>query len=301
MSTRAWLRAARPLAHANIAPPILLGQALAVAEGRALDLGMLALAQGFGVLDHLAIVFSNDVADRDGDALHPAPTPFSGGSRVLQQGLLTVRQLTRAAWAMAALLVLLSAVGALVWDRPWLPIFALAALGLLAAYSLPPLRLSHRGYGEICQGLGVGLVLPLLGYYAQTGSLEAAPWPVFAPLVLMGFVSNILTALPDTPADRAARKDTWPVRRGEAPARRDALVLLGVSLLLGANLSPPLPTTWLAAAFVPPGMLAVGALRDVKRADAERRDACLRFVFLAAGAITVAQLGWALALFQQGR
>lgn len=296
MSLSAWLRAVRPLAHANIAPPLVLGQALAFVQGHGFDPAMAALAHGFGAIDHVVIVLTNDLADRDADALNTAPTPFSGGSRVLQRGLLTPAQLTRAALAASSLLVALG-VGAIFVGRPWILPAVLAALALLAAYSLPPLRLSYRGYGEVCQGLGVGLVLPLVGYYAQSGSLSETPWSALAPLVLLGFVSNILTALPDTPADRAAGKATWPVRRGEAAARRDALVLLGVGLLLAAQLSPPLSPSATLLAFVPPAALALIALRYLRRADAAHRDECLRFVVLAAGATTLAQLGWAYTLF----
>jgi 1,4-dihydroxy-2-naphthoate octaprenyltransferase len=292
MSVRAWIRAARPLAHANIAPPLLLGQALAVAQGAALDWLSFALAHGFGVLDHLVIVFTNDVADREGDALHSAPTIFSGGSRVLQEKLLRPAQLVGAALAAAAALVALSGVG--VWlGRPLLPLFAVAALGLLAAYSLPPLRLSYRGHGEILQGLGVGLVLPLLGFYLQAGSLAEAPWALFAPLVVFGFASNILTALPDVEADRAAEKRSWPVRRGEAKARRDAIVLLLVGLVLARQLAPPLPAWWLVLPllFV---ALALVALRDGSPRGR------VRFVALAAASATALQLGLAVALFSRG-
>ncbi len=130
MSARAWLRAARPLAHANIAPPLVLGQALAYALGHGFDPIFAVFAHGFGVLDHLFIVFANDVADREADAQNDAPTPFSGGSRVLQEGLLSPRQLaTGAALAGAGLLALSTA--AIAFGRPLTPVFALAAIALL--------------------------------------------------------------------------------------------------------------------------------------------------------------------------
>ncbi len=296
MSARAWLRAARPLAHANIAPPLVLGQALAYALGHGFDPIFAVFAHGFGVLDHLFIVFANDVADREADAQNDAPTPFSGGSRVLQEGLLSPRQLaTGAALAGAGLLALSTA--AMAFGRPLTPVFALAAIALLAAYSLPPLRLAYRGSGEILQGLGVGLVLPLLGFYLQSGHLAAAPWPVFAPLVVLGFASNILTALPDTKGDRAAGKRTWPVRRTEARARRDALVLLAAGLALVALLTPPLSPLALLSTLIAPIALAAAALLHLRRADSARRAACLRFVLLAAGAIGALHASWSVALF----
>ncbi|HJL15407.1 MAG TPA: prenyltransferase [Sandaracinaceae bacterium LLY-WYZ-13_1] len=297
---RAWLRAARPLAHANIAPPLLLGQALAYAAGAGFDPGLAAVAFGFGVLDHLAIVFANDYADREADALNGAPTPLSGGSRVLVDGSIAPARLGAAALVVAGLLLAGSAAAGLLLSRPWLPALAAAALALLQLYSFAPGRASYRGFGEILQGLGVGLVLPLVGWYVQSGSIARVPWSAFAPLVVLGFVSNILTALPDAPADAAADKASWPVRRGQARARRDAMVLLGVGLLLITQVGPTLPPVWLGVVLGPPAMAAVAALRWIRRADAERRADCLRFVTLAAGAITLVHVTWSTALFLRG-
>jgi len=293
---RAWLQAARPLAHANIAPPILVGIALAAAHGVTLDPWLAALAFGFGVLDHLYIVFANDHADRAADALHEAPTVFSGGSRVIPEGVLDAGQLKRAAVGAGVALALFSVGVAVVFDRPWLPALAAAALVLLHAYSYPPLKLSYRGFGEILQGLGVGLVLPLVGFYLQSGSIAAAPWEAFAPLVMMAYVSNILTALPDVAADRAADKKTWPVRRGETRARRDVLVLLGVALLLASQVGPELPVELRAATLGPPALAALLAMRWLNRADAAHRADLLRFVGFGLAAIGLFQIGWALAL-----
>lgn len=297
MSARAWLRAARPLAHANIAPPLILGQALAFALGHGFDPAMAVIAHGFGVLDHLFIVFANDVADRTADALNAAPTPFSGGSRVLQERLLRPEQLALAALLAALSLAVLAVLAALALDRPWLPLFALAAIVLLVAYSFPPLRLSYRGHGELLQGLGVGLVLPLLGFYLQSGRIDLTPWPVFVPLVLFGVAGNVLTALPDAPADRLAAKASWPVRRGEARARRDALVFIAAGLALATGLGPSLSPLARAAVLATPVLLVLAALRSRGGADAVNRAACLRFVVLAAGAVTTLQLGWSIALF----
>jgi len=293
MSIAAWLRAARPLAHANIAPPILLGTGLAFAHTRELDPALVAVAFGFGALDHLAIVFANDYADREADALSDGRTIFSGGSRVIVDGLLSPAALRNAAIVAAVLLVAGSAVAGWLLDRPYLPGFAVAALALLQAYSFAPLRLSYRGFGEVLQGLGVGVVLPLLGYYAQTGLLIRAPWDAFAPLFLLAFTSNILTALPDHDGDAKADKQTWAVRRGAMRARRDALVFAGVGVALVTQVGPSFDATWTAIVVGPPLLALVGALVSLRR-----EDQTLRFVVLAAGAITVVQLTWAAALFE---
>lgn len=295
MSLTAWWKAARPLAHANIAPPIALGVALASAQGGRVGAAALAVAFAFGVFDHLFIVFANDYADRDADA-EGEGTLISGGSRVLQEGLIEPTALRAAALAAAAALIVTSVAGAVWLERPFLPAFAAVALVLLHAYSYPPLRLSYRGFGELLQALGVGVVLPLVGWYCVIGRLDRAPLDVLAPLFVLGFASNILTALPDLSADRAAKKRTWPVRRGVATAGRDAVVLCAVALLIAAQVGPPLSRPWMVVAFAPPltGLLAaLVLLRGADDAGPKRR---LHFVLTLAAAGTCLQLGWAVAL-----
>ncbi len=286
-----WLRAARPLAHANIAPPILLGQAFAYASTQRFDWLLAAVALSFGVLDHLTIVFANDYADRDADALADSRTIFSGGSRVIPDGLIPPSHLRNAALVTAGSLLLGSAAAGWAVDRPLLPAFAGAALFLLYAYCFEPLRLSYRGFGEIVQGVGVGFVLPLLGWYAQTGDVGAAPFQAFAPLVLLAFASNILTALPDHDADRRADKRSWPVRRGAIKARGDALAFIGLGIALASQVGPHFTDIWTGVVLAPPALAALLALRWLKR-----EDAAMRFVTLAIGAITLLHLTWTLAL-----
>lgn len=297
-SLGAWLRAARPLAHANVAPPILLGQAFAAAAGSALDPALFVIAHGFGLLDHLFIVFANDYADRALDATNETYSPFSGGSRVLPEGLLAPASILRAAFVCAAMLVALTLALSAVWDRPLAVLFALAALGLLWAYSYRPLALSYRGGGELLQGLGLGAVLPLWGFYVQRGALEGFPWLALGPLVLLHAAGNVLTALPDAPSDARGGKHTWPVLRGERAARVHALVAIALALLGIASLIAH--THALTSALVvscAPAMGLLASLVWLREGDAVHRAACLRFVLASASAIGTVQLGWSALLF----
>ena len=291
----AGVRALRPLAHGNIAPPILLGQAFAVRSGHSLTPDMFLLAHAFGLLDHAYIVFSNDLADHETDRDNDTYTAFSGGSRVVPEGRIALSSLRRAAFGAAISLLALTTLASAV--RPLAPLFALAALALLWAYSHPPLRLSYRGGGELLQGLGVGAVLPLWGFYAQTGSLEAFPWMALGPLVFLHTVGNVLTALPDTPSDARADKRTWPVRVGQRAARKHVVVGLACALvaigLVHHAWSGPLGA--LSVLALPMGALAT-SLRWVGDGDAHERAACARFVLSTAAALGLVQLAWALAL-----
>ncbi len=290
-----WFRAARPLAHANIAPPLVLGQAFAYAETGHFSWTAALMIHAFGVLDHLYIVFANDYADRETDADNETYTLYSGGSRVLVEGRLAPLSLRRAAMAMAGGMVALS-IG---WGsaRPGFIGFAAVAIGLLWAYSYPPIRLSYRGGGEVLQALGVGVTLPLLGFYGQTGSLGAFPWAVLVPLWILGFAGNIVTALPDEPSDRRADKRTWAVVRGLRPARRHAVALIAVGAGLTYFVGPPSSVgARLCVACLPLCALAPSLLL-IDRAEPAHRAAMLGFVTLLGGAISLVWIAWSIALF----
>lgn len=296
----AWVQAARPLAAANVAVPLLLGQVLAYAITGAFSWRLFGFVQLLGVLDQLFIVFANDFADQDADAINPSPSVVSGGSRVIQEGKLPPEALRTAAWIMLGGMLVLALVLALVYQRWWLPGLVLFGAVLLWAYSFGPLRMSYRGYGELLQGVGVGVVLPVIGYYVQAGSFEGFPWLGLWPCFLLGFVGNLLTSLPDFPGDRIANKRTYAVRRGQFDARRHALELLAVAIGFGWLVVPGLPWWGVLGIIVVPLIPVLFAAQLLGSADAGNRGECLRFVMLGAGAANLAMLTWMLASWLLG-
>ena len=295
----AWIQATRPLAQINIALPLLLGQAMAFAMLGRFSPWLMHCAGLFGTLAQMVIVFANDFADRETDTQNTTFSRFSGGSRVLPEGRIAPTTLRRATLVAIALLLLFCG-GLALTGRPWMPMFALATVLLVWAYNHPPLRLAYRGHGELLQGLGIGVVLPLAGYYLQAGTLVGFVWPALVPLLLLGYVGNILTALPDAPSDRTSDKRSYPVRRGQWVARRHALELLVMAAAMSSWVLPglSLPATALVAA--PALGVAALALPLLGSADAENRTECERFVFLTAGAGHLLILSWGLALVLRG-
>ena len=294
---RHWLQAARPLAQVNIAVPLLVGEALAFAATGQLAVWPLVLTHLLGVLDHLFIVFANDVADEAGDRKNTTFNAFSGGSRVLVQGKLQPAQLRRAAAVMAVAIVGVAVTMAWQFDRPHLLGLWGSALLVLWAYSFAPLRLAYRGFGALAQGLGVGVLLPLIGWYSQTGDLGSFPWPALAPLFLLGVASNITTALPDAPADAEIGKLTWPVRYGPRRARKHSLQLIALAAFMTPFVLPDQPKWIWAALEAGPVLALLLNLRQLDHADPEHRSACTRFIILNGLAANLAMLGWAITAF----
>lgn len=248
----AWIRAARLPAQSNIAVPLLCGQALAFHAGFGFDVWSAIFIFAYGFVDQLAIVFSNDAADEETDRTNETFTPFSGGSRVLVEGVLTGKALLRAAKVAGVLAILALTVLAGRGRSPMLVPLGAFGLALLWAYSFPPLRLSYRGGGEVLQVLGTGLVLPLVGFLGQGGTLSSFSPLWLLMLVPVRFACACATALPDEPSDRASNKRTLVVsissRATSILMFALTLISLGVALYL-PGVSPRLPLAAAAPAF----------------------------------------------------
>jgi 1,4-dihydroxy-2-naphthoate octaprenyltransferase len=257
---KSWVQASRPLAHVNVAVPLLLGQVAAWHVTARFSWSWFAAACLWGVLDHLFMIFSNDFADREADSMNR--TILSGGSGVIAEGRLTSSQVKRAAQGAVILLIVYSCMLA-VAGRGWTPVYGLAAILLMWLYSFPPLRLSYRGGGELLQGIGVGIGLPSLGYYLQTEGLFAPGWVIW-PAALLGVCSNVLTALPDVEDDARAGKRTWPVRLGIRSARRFGSAGIAFAAFAVFLWTPGVPVPAKAALSITSLLPLLMAARDEK-------------------------------------
>lgn len=235
---RTWLRATRPLAQANLAPPLVLGCALACAGGTPWSWTGLAFALVWGWVAQCMIVFVNDANDADIDGLNTTPTAFSGGSRVVVDGSLSRLQLERGALLATFVLIALSCLAAWLWRQPVLLLCALLTYAASRCYSAPPFQLSRREGGEWLQALGMGLVLPLAGHAAQGGMLSQFPLAACIPAVMLGYAGHICTALPDLRADAKVGKRSIAVRLGSSRARAMVVACLAFAATSALWLMP---------------------------------------------------------------
>jgi 1,4-dihydroxy-2-naphthoate octaprenyltransferase len=211
-----YLLATRPMFLTASILPVLLGSAIGYQAAGQLDAMAALLALLAIAFVHAGVNVINDVCDdlNGTDRLNTQRiTPFTGGSRVIQQGILTVDQMRR--WG-NALLLLGAMVGLVLVVYKGYPVlvFGIAGIFLGVAYSAPPLKLVSRGIGEFTVAIGFG-VLPIVGAaWLQSGQLT---WLALLLSVPVGiWVANILliNEVPDVNADRAAGKQTLVVRYG---------------------------------------------------------------------------------------
>lgn len=187
----------------------------------------------------VAAVFTNEHFDFESDRRNTASGPFTGGSRALVDGRLDFAEL-RAGIAVAVTAALVFAVFAIrLAPRPGEVIALLAiAFVLTLGYTAPPLKLCHRGLGEVDVAITHGFLTVLAGWLLQGGpAWTVTPWLLALPLGAAVLPAIILSGLPDRAADAAAGKRTLAVRLGARPAIWLALVLAVVAAALAIGIA----------------------------------------------------------------
>jgi 1,4-dihydroxy-2-naphthoate polyprenyltransferase len=242
----------------------LIGLASAWFDGVAIAAVKAFVTVLFALVAHAGVNVLNDYYDalNGTDDINTGRIfPFTGGSRFIQNGVLSKIETARFGAGLFAVTMLAG-----IWlaqaSAAGLFVIGIAGLTIGWAYSAPPLRLNSRGLGELCVAAGFALIV-IGADYVQRGALAARPVIAAVPYALL--VTNILyiNQFPDREADAAAGKRHWVVRLAPDQARWGylLLVVLAHSWLIGAVLTHELPwTTLIALASVIPATVAARGL-----------------------------------------
>lgn len=226
---RVVVASSRPSQLLLVVGVYLFGVTISVAGDTVLDGRRVALGAAPLLALAASIHYANEYADHETDAITER-TPFSGGSGALPGtgvwrrfvgslavGFLAVGLLTAAGLGFAGTLdpdALAVLVGATVagWQ-----------------YSLGPLRLAWRGWGEVTNAALGGLALPVYGAAVLDGPLSRVALASL-PFALLVLLNLFATQWPDREADAAVGKQTLAVRWS---ARRLRVTYTTVAVLAG--------------------------------------------------------------------
>ena len=274
----------------------VLGLAAAYADGVALRPATAFLTLALALVAHAGINVLNDYYDalNGSDAANTERRfPYTGGSRFIQSGVLSVHA-TRVFGA-TLLAAVIPAGLLLAWQSgPGLVWIGLAGLAIGWAYSAPPLKLMSRGLGELAVACG-WLIVVVGADYVQRGAFSFTP--LAAGLGFALHVANLLfiNQFPDVNADAVAGKRNLVVRLGPERARwlYPAILAAACFWLAGAVIAGALPElALLALASAVPAFIAARVLLRHAR-HPEALDPAIRATIVAAllhGAILAAAL-----------
>lgn len=237
---------------------------------------------------------SGDVFDWDSGAdrglTEAERTPFSGGKRVIVDGLLTRHQTFVLAFVFYALGAL-AGLAIVVLREPGVMLLGVAGMTLAYFYHAPPLSLSYRGLGEAAVAVTYGPIIACGTYLVQRHTISAEVIAASIPLGIAIMAFLWINEFPDARADALAGKRTLVVRMGKERAAY-AFAGLIVATYIGVALLPlaGLPFgVWLGFIGAPLGFRA--AARVLERPEGRTSElvpaqgwTLLSFVLLALGA-----------------
>jgi 1,4-dihydroxy-2-naphthoate octaprenyltransferase len=219
----AWLMAARPKTLAAAIVPVLVGTAVAVAEGSFAAPQALAALVGASLIQ-IGTNFANDYFDHQKGADNDDRL---GPTRVVQAGLISahaVKQATTLTFGLAA------AVGVyLIWVGGW-PILLIGVASILSglAYTGGPYPLGYNGLGDVFVFVFFGLVAVTGTYYVQALTWSTSALIASVPIGLLSTAILVVNNYRDVDTDRAAGKKTLAVRLGRPATRLQyALLIVG--------------------------------------------------------------------------
>ncbi|MCE5300231.1 MAG: 1,4-dihydroxy-2-naphthoate octaprenyltransferase [Spirochaetia bacterium] len=259
--------------------PVLLGTVMAAQSGGKIDrLIFTAILAGFIFL-HLGTNVLNDYfddvngTDRINKQFIP---PFSGGSRLIQSGVLTSKEvLVEAIVLFISGSLLLAAVS--YFRGTYL--FIILGMSLFAGvfYTAPPFKWAHRGLGEIFIFLGFGPIMVTGAYYAFTGNVSFAALALSVPVGLLASAIVDINQFPDYEADRETGKRNLVVRLGRKNGMMfyAGMVILAYSMIAAAVIMRVI-TVWslLSLVGLVPSLKAIILLKDNFDKPTELAPAC---------------------------
>jgi 1,4-dihydroxy-2-naphthoate octaprenyltransferase len=241
----AWREAVRTLSLLASLVPVVLGVAFAwnvtgeIAWFPAVFtlLAAVAVQGGTNVLnDYFDHRNGNDAANRE------FVRPFSGGSRVIQLGLMTPVEtlMLGAGLCLAAAVV---GAGLAFAGHPWVIAFGIAGLLSGVFYTARPISWVTRGLGEVMVALNFGVLMVTGAYYVQTGEVTRNSILVSLPVAFLVALVLYINEFPDYRADLATHKRTLVVRLGRGRAAKlypvlGAMPFAAVVALVVADVAP---------------------------------------------------------------
>ena len=258
-----WWMAARPKTLSAAAAPVLVGSAMAFAEGAFHVLAALAALLGAFLLQ-VGTNLANDYFDFKKGA---DTEERVGPTRVTAAGLIAPE---RVRGAMVLAFLLAAIVGIYLVARGGWPLVLVGLLSIASgiAYTGGPFPLGYKGLGDVFVFVFFGLVAVAGTHYVQT--LHFSWWSLYAgvPVGLLSTAILVVNNVRDVETDAKSGKGTLAVRLGEGFARREyaLLVIVAYLALVPLALGAAAPGALLALLSLPMVPPLLRAMRDERGA-----------------------------------
>jgi 1,4-dihydroxy-2-naphthoate polyprenyltransferase len=256
MNFKIWLKAIRvPFFTATIIP-VALGSIIAWHDtGNLMWINFLLTMLG-AIFIHAGTNLANDYFDHLSgcDEANPTPTPFSGGSRVIQEGLIPPVQIL----CVSAISFIAGGLIGLYLNylsgRNVVLVLGVIGVFLGIFYTAKPFSIGYSSFGELAVGVGFGPLMVMGAYYVQARALNFNVFLASIPVGILIAMVVFINEFPDYLGDKAVNKMTLVVILGKKKAvvLYHVLLVLTYAIVVSLVISKVLPLACLAVLLTLP-------------------------------------------------
>ena len=192
-------------------------------------------------LIELATVLTNEYYDLEGDKLNKNPGRFTGGSRMLVENKIFLRELKRPfIFAILSFFILSLFLFKITFFSNQVLLLLMLGFLLGISYTAPPLKFSYRGLGEFDVAVIHGFYVIICGYVFQKGILDLhIIWAISLPIFFSSIAGVSLAGIADIKSDKLVSKNSVAVIIGPKNtlifSMLCGIVTGGIGISLGSN------------------------------------------------------------------
>ncbi len=226
----AWLKAVRlPFLTATFVP-VILGSVVAWHDaGRFIWMRFWLTILGASLI-HFGTNLANDYFDHlsGADRANSNFTPFSGGSRVIQDGLILPKRILYASLAAFTFGGLIGLYLNYLCGKNVILILGLIGVLLGFFYSARIFPIGYKMFGELAVGIGFGPLMVMGAYFVQAQNLPFSVFLISLPVGMLIALVVFINEFPDCAADKSVGKNTLVVVLG----KQKSVVIYHILLVL---------------------------------------------------------------------
>jgi 1,4-dihydroxy-2-naphthoate octaprenyltransferase len=287
---RIFFRMSRPAQLVAIILVFLWGTLLALSRGYSFSWIRFALSITAGLFISISIHFVNEYADYETDRI-TRRTLFSGGSGALPEANVHPSIALKGAYISLAIGSLFAFWGVF---NQIMPVNSLIFLGIATilgwGYSLPPIALAWRGWGELDNAFLGGVLLPVYGYFTFSNEIDPFILRSVIPFGMLTFTNLLATTWADKWADTQVGKFTLATRHSSRSLRVLYALVAGMAYLwiIWQTAYPP-QVMWASVLALPVSVW--GLLRYTRQINPAPS------VFAMVSFLTIQLVSWAIIIF----
>lgn len=211
---RVWWRLTRPHTLTASFVPVILGTVIAISYGGKINALLFFMMLFASILIQIATNLFNEYYDYKRGLDHAGSVGIGGG--IVRDGIKpkTIMKLALSLYGIS-LLIGLYICASSSW---WLTLIGLGCMLVGYLYTGGPIPIAYTPFGELASGLLMGMVIVLISFFIQTGTVTLESILIATPIMILIGSINLSNNIRDVDGDKQSGRRTLPILLGKKNA-----------------------------------------------------------------------------------